>query len=146
MIGTNYSALTKGVLGRIPNQNTAGLLNSSTTLRSVLGAALAAGLTAANKQRAAASDLTNREPAHGTWCNALGGVFLRVTSTGAGSVVRMQHPLNKTPQGVIWVKPPSARSYLILTSDVSNGDISNSEWAYFYMGGPQGEEAIGVVF
>lgn len=146
MIGTNYSSINKGVLGRIPNQNMGSVLNSPVTLRGVLGAALQAGLTAANKQRVSAVDLTNREPAHGAWCNALGGVFLHVTSTGAGSVVRMQHPLNKTPQGVIWVKSPSAQSYLILRPDVSGGDISDSEWAYFYMGGPEGEEAIGVVF
>lgn len=145
MIGTNYSALTKGIQGVVPNRNMASATQDSTQLRGILGAALTAGLTAANAQKATAAQTTNREPTPGEWCNALGGVYIKVTSTGANSVIQVQHPLKKTPQGIFWVKEPASRAFLVLDPSDNNGTISDSEWAYVKMSGSAGDTAIGVL-
>lgn len=145
MIGTNFSALSKGIQGVVPNQNMSSATQDYTQLRGILGATVRMGLVASNKQKAAAPRTTNREPAPGEWCNALGGVYIKVTSTGAGSVIKIQHPLKKTPQGIVWVKQPASQAFLVLDPDDNGGTISDSEWAYVKMTGTSGDVAVGVL-
>lgn len=72
------------------------------------------------------------------------GIFVRVTSRGAGLIVAVSHTLGIVPQGIIWIKQPTSPSYLVMSYD--SGFMTTDTDIAVKMAGPSGEEGIGLIF
>ena len=58
---------------------------------------------------------TDGMPVHGSVCEVLQGQFLRLTQPDdAGVIVRVEHGLRRTPQGVIWLNLQSGNQAYIV--------------------------------
>ena len=86
-------------------------------------------------------------PKHGSRCELMDGVFVRLQQMGpAPTVVTVNHGLKRKPQGVWWIHATAWHQVLIAGDTASKVAVADKEYISIRMNGAAGDTAVCVVF